>query len=55
MVSTKSYQYIINLIAHYLIDIIPKTVKPSNLEKLQVIQNTNKLMFQAFSYFLVKF
>ena len=29
----------INLTPHYLIDIIHKTVKPSNLEKLQIIQN----------------
>ena len=37
----------INLIPHYLIDIIHKTVKPSHLEKLQIIQNINKLMFQV--------
>ena len=36
----------INVISHYLIDIIHKTVKPSHLEKLQIIQNGNKLMFQ---------
>ena len=37
----------INLIPQYLIDIIHKLVKPSHLEKLQIIQNINKLMFQA--------
>ena len=31
---------------HCLIDIIRKTVKSSNLETLQIIQNINKLMFQ---------
>ena len=35
----------INLIPHYLIEIIHKTVKPSNLEKLWIIQQINKLMF----------
>ena len=38
---------IITLIPHYLIDIIYKIVRPShleNLEKLQIIQNVNKLM-----------
>ena len=30
---------VINLIPHYLIDIIYKTVKLSHLEKLQIIQN----------------
>ena len=34
-----------NVMPHYLIDIIHKTVKPSHLEKLQIIQNINKLMF----------
>ena len=34
----------INLKPHYMIDIY-KTVKPSNLEKLQIIQNVNNLMF----------
>ena len=34
-----------NLIPHYLIDIIHKTIKPSHLEKLQIIQNINKIMF----------
>ena len=34
----------INLIPHYLIDIIHKTVKPLHLEKLQIIQNINKLI-----------
>ena len=28
---------------HYLIDIIHKTVKPSHLKKLQIIQKINKL------------
>ena len=41
----------INLIPHYLIDIIHKTVKPSHLEKLQIIQNINKLMFQVIFVF----
>ena len=36
---------------HYLIDIIYKTVKPSHLEKLQIIQNVNKLMFQVIFIF----
>ena len=35
----------INLIPQYLKDIIYKLVKASHLEKLQVMQNTNKLMF----------
>ena len=42
---------VINLIPHYLIDIIHKTVKPSHLEKLQIIQNINKLMFQVIFIF----
>ena len=37
----------INLIPHYLIDIIHKTIKPSYLEKLQIIQNIYNLMFQV--------
>ena len=41
----------ISLIPHYLIDIIHKTVKPSHLEKLQIIQNINKLMFQVIFIF----
>ena len=41
----------INLIPHYLIDIIHKTVKPSHLEKLQIIQNVNKLMLQVIFIF----
>ena len=40
----------INLIVHYLIDIIHKTVKPSHLQKLQTIQNINKLMLQSFKF-----
>ena len=35
-----------NLIPHYLVDIIHKTVKPPHLEKLHIIQNI-KLMFQV--------
>ena len=35
----------INLIPQYLKDIIHKLVKPSHLEKLQIIQNINKIMF----------
>ena len=31
----------------YLIDTIYKTVKPSYLEKVQIMQNVNKLMFQV--------
>ena len=41
----------INLIPHYLIDIIHKTVKPSHLEKIQIIQNINKVMFQVIFIF----
>ena len=37
----------INLIPQYLIDIFHKLVKPSHLEKLQIIQNISKLMFQV--------
>ena len=37
----------INLMPHYLKNIIHKTVKPSHLEKLQIIQNIKKLMFQV--------
>ena len=43
----------INLLPHYLINIINKLVKPSHLERLQIIQNINKLMIQViftFSY-----
>ena len=36
---------------HYLIDIIDKTVEPSHLEKLQIIQNINKLIFQVIFIF----
>ena len=35
----------INLIPQYLKDVIHKLVKPLHLEKLQIIQNINKLMF----------
>ena len=38
---------VINLIPQYLIDIIHKTVKPSHLEKLQIIQNIYKPMLQV--------
>ena len=41
----------INLIPHYLIDIIHKTVKPSHLEKLIIMQNMEKLMFQVIFVF----
>ena len=41
----------IKLIPHSLIDIIHKTVKPSHLEKLQITQNINKLMFQVIFIF----
>ena len=37
----------INLLPHYLIDNIHKTVKPSHFEKLQLIQSINKVMFQV--------
>ena len=45
----------INLIPHYMIDIIYKTVKPSHLEKSQITQNINNLMFESSSYFLIEF
>ena len=39
-----------------MIDIIYKTVKPSHLEKLRIIQNINNLMFQViFMYILHTF
>ena len=38
-----------------MIDVIYKTVKPSHLEKLQIIQNINNLLFQVNSYFVTKF
>ena len=37
----------INLMPHYVVDIIYKTVKASHLKKLQIIQNRNNLMFQV--------
>ena len=40
-----------NFSTHYLIDIIYKTIKPSHLEKLIIIQNVNKLMFQVIFVF----
>ena len=44
-------RYLINLIPHYLIDIIYKTVKPLHLEKLQIMQNLNRRMFQVIFIF----
>ena len=41
----------INVIPHCLIDIIHKNVRPSQLEKLIIIQNINKLMFQVIFIF----
>ena len=41
----------INLIPHYLVDIIHKTVKPSDSEKLQIIENMKKLMFPVIFIF----
>ena len=34
-----------------MIDIINKTVKPSHLEKIQIIQNINNLMFPVILIF----
>ena len=34
-------------IPYYMIDIIYKTVKPSQLKKLQIIKNIKNLMFQV--------
>ena len=42
---------VINLIPHYLIDIVQKTVKPSYLEKIQIMQNINKVMLQVIFIF----
>ena len=42
---------VINLIAHYLLKIIYKTVNPSHLEELEIIRNVNKLMFQVIFIF----
>ena len=42
---------VINLIPRYLIGIIYKTVKPSGLEKLQIIQNKTNLMFYVIFIF----
>ena len=33
----------INLMPHYLIDVIYKTVKPAHLEKLYIVQNINNV------------
>ena len=41
----------INLIPHYLIEFIHKTIKPLHLEKLKIIQHINKLMFYAIFIF----
>ena len=41
----------INLIPHYLVDIIHKTVKPSHLKQLQIMQDITKLMFQVILIF----
>ena len=41
---------VINLIPHYLIDIY-KTVTLPHLEKLQIIQNVSKLIFQVIFIF----
>ena len=41
----------INLIPCYMIDIIYKTVKPSRLKKLRIIQNIINLMFQVILIF----
>ena len=41
----------INLIPHYLISIIYKPVKASHLEKLQIIENINNLLFQILFIF----
>ena len=47
----------IQLIPYYMTDIIYKTVKPSHLKKLQVIQTIKNLMFQVIfkSCFLFEF
>ena len=45
----------INLIPQCLIDIIHKLVKPSHLEKLQIIQNINKQCSKLSSHFLIEF
>ena len=44
----------IKLIPYYMTDIIYKTVKPSHLKKLQVIQNRKKCS-KSSSYFLTEF
>ena len=44
----------INLIPQYLIDIIHKLVKPSHLEKLQIIQSINKQCSKLSSHFLIE-
>ena len=44
-----------NLITHYLLDIIHKTVKLSHLEELQLIQNLHfTLMFELRHYKMVQ-
>ena len=39
------------LMSYYLIDIIYKTIRPSDLKKLQIIQNIINLVFQVISIF----
>ena len=39
------------LMSYYLIDIIYKTISPSDLKKLQIIQNIINLVFQVISLF----
>ena len=41
----------IKLIPYYMVDIIYKTVKPSHLKKLQIIQNIKNLMSQLIFIF----
>ena len=40
-----------SLIPHYVIDVIHKIVKSSHLEKFQIKQNINKLMFKVIFIF----
>ena len=44
----------IKKILQYLIDIIHKLVKPSHLEKLQIIQSINKQCSKLSSHFLIE-
>ena len=41
----------INLMPQYMIDIIYRTVESSHLEKFQITQNINNLMFQVIFVF----